>query len=750
MFLAQSGDQPICALNLISILPIQTIMNATLRLCLVLHNHQPIGNFDGVIEQAYQDSYLPFLDVFEPYENLKIALHTSGPLMLWLEDRHPEYIERVKALVAAERIEIVGGPFYEPILTMLPSRDRIGQIAKYRVWLNERFDTNVTGMWMPERVWESQLVRDIVPAGMQYTILDDFHFRAAGWSDKQLTNYFLTEDDGHVLRVFPGSERLRYLLPFADPQDTIQYCREMAYASPGSVLLFGDDGEKFGTWPDTKVHVYEKGWLRNFFDALNDNRDWLFTSTPKEVIQTTRPAGKIFLPDCSYREMTEWALPVEEQTAYDDAVHELHDSPMWNKVSRFIRGGYWRNFRVKYSEANEMYCRMMEVSQRLDHSRRTNGDPALLPQAEDHLYRGQCNCPYWHGAFGGIYLPHLRNATYRELIAADTLIEQANGRDGAWVEIASDDYNKDLLPEVRIANDQLAAYIAPARGGMIYELDIRAIQHNLLATMQRRPETYHRKVRAGASSNQSEAASIHDRVVFKQEGLEDRLVYDLYPRKSLLEHFFDLDLSLNSVARSEALERGDFVALPYEAKLRRSSDKVQLQMRRDGNAWGVPLSITKSVTLASGEDRIQVIYLIEGLPPGRPFHFASEWNFAGMPSGADNRFFFNDNGQMLGQLGQHLDIENTQFIGLIDQWLGMSGQMSFNRPTRLWAFPIEAVSQSEAGFEAVHQSVCVMPHWIVQGDVAGRWSVNIEVTLAAEHEVIPRSRNGKLAISGIS
>ena len=158
-------------------------MKNQVKLCIVLHNHQPNGNFDGVIEQAYQDSYLPFLNVFEPFGNLKVALHTSGPLMLWLEERHPEYLDRVKRLVHAGRIEIVGGPFYEPILTMLPSRDRIGQITRYTRWLQDRFDTVIAGMWMPERVWESQLVRDLVPAGMQYTILDDYHFRAAGWTD---------------------------------------------------------------------------------------------------------------------------------------------------------------------------------------------------------------------------------------------------------------------------------------------------------------------------------------------------------------------------------------------------------------------------------------------------------------------------------------------------------------------------------------------------------------------------------------
>ena len=96
-------------------------MSTPLRLCLVLHNHQPIGNFDAVFEQAYQDSYLPFLDVFENYD-LRISLHTSGPLMEWLDAQHPEYLDRLSSLVKDGRVEIIGGAFYEPILTMIPSR----------------------------------------------------------------------------------------------------------------------------------------------------------------------------------------------------------------------------------------------------------------------------------------------------------------------------------------------------------------------------------------------------------------------------------------------------------------------------------------------------------------------------------------------------------------------------------------------------------------------------------------------------
>ncbi len=436
--------------------------------------------------------------------------------------------------------------------------------------------------------------------------------------------------------------------------------------------------------------------------------------------------------------MTEWALPVEQQKAYDKIVHELHETPYWNEIQNFVRGGYWRNFRVKYSEANEMYCRMLEVSRRLESTRRTGANLHTLPRAEDHLYRGQCNCPYWHGAFGGIYLPHLRNATYRELIAADNLLENTNGGNPSWIDVATEDFNKDLYTEVRLANDQFVAYLAPSQGGMLYELDVRSISHNLLATLQRRPESYHQKVLTGGSQNNQEAASIHDRVVFKQSGLEKKLQYDKLPRKSMLDHFLDNDVSLTTISRGEAENRGDFASSSYDARIRRGANKIQVQMRREGNAWNLPITITKSLTMEAGKDILTIGYLLEGLPPGRPLHFAVEWNFAGMPAGADDRFFYNGQADRLGQLGTQLDLSQCRFIGLIDQYLNLDVQLAWSRPTQLWTFPIETVSQSEAGFELVHQSVCLMPHWLVQGDVEGKWSVQMELAIGNTWEAKPR------------
>ena len=717
-----------------------------IRLCLVLHNHQPVGNFENVFEAAYQDSYLPFLDVFETYEHLSISLHTSGPLAKWLLTRHPEYVSRISDLVAQGRIEIVGGAFYEPILTMIPSRDRRAQIRTYTQWLEQNFGGTIGGMWMPERVWESELTSDLAQSGISYTVLDDFHFRRAGIPQEELHGFFVTENEGQTLCVFPGSEKLRYLIPFQDASQTVDYCRQLAENCPGSVIVFGDDGEKFGTWPNTKAHVYELGWLKSFFDALTDNREWLHTSTLADAVANTSPRGKVYLPDASYREMTEWAMPVAGQLEYEDLSHSFENDDRWERIKKYMAGGFWRNFKVRYPESNEMYSRMMYVSDKLDLLQQQNADKTVIEKARDLLFQGQCNCSYWHGAFGGIYLPHLRNAVYQQLIYADNLLDHELHASPQWIECNSKDFNFDGRPEIRLANDQLVAWISPAQGGYLYELDIRDIGHNLLATIQRRPEAYHEKVRQGQNQGSGEAASIHDQVIFKQEGLENCLNYDKHLRKSLIDHFWDKDVSLHSIATGQAEERGDFIDASYETTIRRNPQRMQVMMQRTGSVFGQELVLSKGVTLNSGSNSLEIAYMIEGLPNDFECHFGVELNFSGMPDGQDDRYFRNEN-QILGQLGTILDLQSETRLHLVDRWLGLEATCHFGDPTQVWTFPVHSVSQSESGFELVHQSVVVIPHWIVKPDSQGRWVTKIELRARTSANVFDSVNGGQTVAS---
>jgi hypothetical protein len=708
-------------------------MSPAVRFVFVIHDHQPVGNFDGVFEAAWRDAYQPMVELLERHPGIRIGLHTSGPLAEWLDEHHPEYLDRLAALAASRQVEIVGGAFQEPVLAMLPARDRVNQIRQYRAWLERRFDTPVTGMWVAERVWDPGMTRDLVAAGVRWTILDDAHFKAAGLAEEQLDRPWLTEGDGRTLVVFPVSERLRYTIPFAEPEATLDHLRMMAERRPGAVAVFGDDGEKFGVWPDTFQTCYEHGWLERFFSLLEANRDWIAMSLPSEVVEEVPPGGTVWLPECSYREMTEWALPPEAQLACIEARRAAAEDPRLAGVTRFLRGGSWRNFRLRYPEANEMYARMMAVSDRLEALRQRGGDAQALHAAEQALHRGQCNCAYWHGAFGGIYLPHLRNAIYRELISAELACDAAEGRGGSWVEAAAADYDCDGRDEIRLANDGLDAWFAPARGGMLYELDLKDQRHNLLATLDRRPEAYHAQVLAGPGA----ARSIVDpsqAATFKQAGLERMVRYDTTRRKSLIDHFWDCDVSAAAIVAGEAAERGDFATGTYAASVHRDPGRVEVVLSRAGNAWGVPFQIAKTVTLEAGSRGLEITYRLDGMPAGYRGHLGVEFNVAGLPAGAEGRRFQDLDGGDLGDLGEALDLADCRGLRLVDGWLDIGVSLAIapasdGGQAGLWTFPIQTVSQSEGGFELVHQSVVVMPHWIVTPAADGSWQVAMRLAI---------------------
>ena len=195
-------------------------------------------------------------------------------------------------------------------------------------------------------------------------------------------------------------------------------------------------------------------------------------------------------------------------------------------------------------------------------------------------------------------------------------------------------------------------------------------------------------------------------------------------------------MTIDALMDNSTLERGDFADGDYGAKIRRSADRIQVMLAREGNAWGVPLKITKGLTLFKESDEIEIAYMIEGLPADRSFRFGVEFNFAGLPDGQDDRFFSDADGNNIGQLGEKIELTDASKISLTDKWLGLQLSLELDSGATLWAYPVQAVSQSESGFELVHQAVCVQPSWIIRGDVTGRWSSRMKLKLhtdAARH-----------------
>src|SRR5207237_716500 len=183
--------------------------------------------------------------------------------------------------------------------------DKIGQIERLTTFLKSNFGVRPRGMWLAERVWEPHLPRVLSEAGVEYVLVDDRHFALAGLDVDTLGGYYLTDEQGQSLRVFPINQRLRYLIPFAGVDEVFEYLAAWRGRAPAITMV--DDGEKFGAWPGTYARVYEEGWLERFFDRLLST-PWLEPTTLADVVERVPASGRVYLPTASYGEMGEWAL----------------------------------------------------------------------------------------------------------------------------------------------------------------------------------------------------------------------------------------------------------------------------------------------------------------------------------------------------------------------------------------------------------------------------------------------------------
>lgn len=707
-----------------------------------IHNHQPVGNFDFVFEHAYEKSYLPFLELLEKHPHIRLAQHYTGILFDWIKNHKPEFIPRLKKLVDSGQIEMMTGGFYEPILSVIPYKDKVGQIQKLNRFVKDETGYDAEGMWMAERIWEPQLPKPLSEAGVKYVVLDDSHFKSAGLTDEELLGYYVTEEEGKSVYLFPIYEELRYAIPFQPPGKTIDLLRSLATEDGQRLIVFADDGEKFGVWPNTFEHCYTNGWLESFFKLFEENSDWINLIHFSEAIEQIKPAGRIYLPTASYREMMEWAMPTSTIHKYENFEHTLDEKGLLEENKVFVRGGFWRNFMVKYPESNNMHKKMLHLSARLE---RLRADFLLDPKfvaAQDHIWAGQCNCPYWHGQFGGLYLNHLRHATYKEFVQAETLLDELEYRGTKnWIEATVVDFDADGFKEILVSTSEIWMQFSPQNGGSLVELDFKSKAINLLDTMTRREEAYHKKLLQAQGNNsdghssgdEGDIPSIHDMMVMKEQGLEKMLHYDWYRRTSMLDHFLHPDTTLESFSQSKYTEQGDFINAPYDHTVEDEGKKIKFS--RQGHVWvesdWVRVQVEKEVTIFPETTKLKIDIAITNLDTqDRTFWYGSEWDFALLAGDAPDRYFvapehkFDDN--KLRNMGE---VSNLNQIGMRDEWLGIGIDLKVDEPATVWRFPIETISQSEAGFERVYQSSVILPNWEIECCAGETWRVSIEVDL---------------------
>jgi hypothetical protein len=636
-----------------------------LRFCFALHLHQPWGNFDHVFEEHLNDVYRPLLRSLMDGECWPVAMHLSGPLLEWLDAHAPTFVDEIGEHAAAGRLEILCAGHDEPILAVLSRPDRFEQVLRNREWIRRRFGVDAPGLWLTERVWEPMLPGELASAGVRLILVDDRHFRVSGFSSEQLHAHYITEAGGHQLALFPIDETLRYLIPFRPPAELAGYFRQLRDAGH-QIAVLGDDGEKFGGWPGTRAWLYHDGWLEAFLGTMRALRDQdeVRLSRFDAALTTTRSGGLAYLPTASYREMEGWSLPFEPARALLRLEQAWDGARIQGVEGGLLRGGHWRHFLVKYPESNRMHKYAMALSAFC----RERGNRTDIRRA---IGRAQCNDGYWHGVFGGLYLPFLRAAIWNNLATAEALLRQ-----GEPMAAESRDIDLDSHEEIWVHSPRVSVLAAPARGGMIdVWLDL-VERDNLLNVLARHREAYHEALGTipdeGAHHHghggDGGARSIHD----METQLTEIPPIDTEPRGLFVDRVITLATSRDDFINGRSGPIRSWAGQQMDAGVRVDGDRTEITLRCH--------DLTKTITIGPLS------------PPSPATVISSGWHW---------------------NPDQHP--MNTWF----------TTELSFSTPLEIdapgserWDYAIETVAKSEKGFDRANQGSAVVLRWPIAAGTA--------------------------------
>jgi alpha-amylase len=433
--------------------------------------------------------------------------------------------------------------------------------------------------------------------------------------------------------------------------------------------------------------------------------------------------------------MLTWAMPADVSLQMENIKGRLKNEGRYGEMHSFLRGGLWENFLVKYRESNLMHKKMLHISAQFN-------EPAP-GAAYDHLLQAQCNCSYWHGLFGGLYLSHIRNAVHRNLIAAQSLLHRKEFPRGDFIMNVREDIDLDGYEEINMASHMLDCLIHPSYGGSVSMLNLRPARFNLADTLTRRPEAYHHlfedirqglvpAVLARDLEDQDEVASPHDLIVLKEEGLEQYLLYDWYDRAVFQDHVLPTYVTVHDFRRPNYTEWGDFVNQPYTLISNSLKEgRADCHMERKGHIWapGGPweLVVSKNFNLGADGQLLCRYHLSVDGNSAPTFVWASELNLTLLGEKDKDKYLeVKEKPVSLAEI--YASGELLEKFSLVSRADKIKVNFRLNKPALLWCWPVETISQSESGLEKSYQGSSLVVLWNVpNGTLDEEFAISLDI-----------------------
>lgn len=635
-------------------------------------NSQPLGARGDLVESCYQRAYRPALKTFYRYPQLNLTFHYSGVLLDWIDANHSEFISALSEMMQNRRTELMVAGYYDPVLSLIPKADRLGQLELMTTHLRRLFGRRPRGAWITQQIWESDIASSLKTAGVEYAFLDDYHFARAGFEARDMLRPCITEDQNKPLTVFPVSNQFRDRFWIDEPKSLVDDIVALASELPGQVLSVLADGEG-GSWNGDEEEA-RSAWLDAFLAAVLEKQQQRVIETvlPSKYMRKPAERSRGYFPATIWDEMQIWSRGPEARFTYAARLGML--TPGANRLGFFF-GKEIRQSMARYKESNLMYCKMQYIHSLVNQIR---GDKYRKNAGREELWKGQNNAAYWHGKGGGIYHNRLRKTVYANLLKA----ERHTREKGIFApSLFLLDYDLDGVAEIMYQGTEINAYVHTT-GGMLFEFDYMLQPFNYLDTMARYPEVYHLP--------EHEAAG-----------------YDSYLRKAFVDHFLDPGLGIADFGRAAWESQADFAHAAYHLDdLKREGNAARLSATVGG------ISLRKHYTFVKAQ--AQVAYVVTNTG-GQTLEtvFAPEVNLSFLSCDIEDLRVYRKEGRGRGEeIGPGVrELPASQEVYFEDLLNRVVVHCQSSQACEWWSIPVYTTHADNGWWVSNYQSSCLLPRF---------------------------------------
>lgn len=661
--------------------------NQKLNLILGFHSHIPTdpefikNNYSGNgLTKKYIDFQNGLMDLLNSFQEIKATFHLTGNLISYLDKRSSGFSGNIRSLLDRNQLELLSGGIYEPIFSFTPKEDRQTQVMLMNRLLNHTYGYTPYGAWITELSWEPSIALDLAKSKIQYTCLPKEYFFHAGLKEDEISGYYLTEEEGRKIAIFPISHELNNLAENNSPDEVINNLLRERAENPFVVLFYKDEDPNLD-----KVN-----WLKAFFQLLNRNNEYIETQLFNDYFSNNKPKGRIYLP------------------TMQDA------KPGSNS-------GYWKNFLLKYHEINLLHKKMLRVSKKINSAKegksRFKVIKEMINQAHDLLLKGQSNYAYWNSKTGGIYLPHERYSTYSNLIKAENLIDAASRHGSKWIQVYELDYDCDGHDEIIVETETQNVYISPALGGAILEHDFRPKNLNLTNIVSRKEENYHEQ--------------------------NENLLYDNYPKLNLIDHFLDQNTTFEECITNQLKHLTKEIISAYQVeKIKAKEETCKVTFNSNVTLTKLEnhpeIELKKQISLRSGESALIYDYTLTNKSIDKiDFTFGIEFNLNISPISIEESYFYLDGDKKNKiSLKSQEEIKEVKQISAYNKVPGVDLTFSWNKSCNLFKYPIETFSYNHKNLEKIYQGTTILLTWKLSLEPNIPYELSIKEAISTSSEEI--------------